>query len=91
MSGYCKCSSLQCAIVIFPDLIHLPFYNLRNNVTIILVKSSLTPHSLAFNSHNYFFLMNDCIAKKYTKIACNISSDRYGVRLREIQPFFKFL
>ena len=36
------------------------------------------------------FCVNGYIAKMYTKIACNISSGRYGVRLQVIQSFLKF-
>ena len=44
--------------------------------------------SLAFSSHSCF-CVTDYIVKMYAKIACNISSGRYGVRFQEIQPFFE--
>ena len=53
------------------------------------LKSSLVPLSLAFSSHSRF-CVNDYIAKMYMKIACNISSGRYGDRLQVIHPFLKF-
>ena len=36
------------------------------------------------------FCTNDHIARMYSKISCNISSNCYGVRLQEIQPVWKF-
>ena len=54
------------------------------------LKSSLAPHSLAFNAHSHFG-MNYSIASLYRKITCNIFSVRYSVRVQLIQPFLKFL
>ena len=44
------------------------------------------PHALAFNPHSRF-CMNDYFAKMCRKIACNMSSIRYGGRLQVIQSF----
>ena len=55
----------------------------------IWLKPTLVPFSLAFSSHSRF-CVNDYIAKMYTKIACNISSGRFDVRLQVMQPFLNF-
>ena len=55
----------------------------------IWLKSTLVPFSLAFSSHSRF-CVNDYIAKMYTKIACNIYSCRFDVRLQVMQPFLNF-
>ena len=55
----------------------------------ILLNSSLMPHSLALSSLDRFSV-NDYNAKMKTRIACNNSSGRYGIRSQVIQPFSKF-
>ena len=55
----------------------------------IWLNSSLMPHSLAFSSLGRFSV-NDYNANLKTRIACNNSSGRYGIRSQVKQPFSKF-
>ena len=55
----------------------------------IWLNSSLMSHSLAFSSIGRFSV-NDYNAKMKTRIACNNSAGRYGIRSQVTQPFSKF-